>query len=732
MNPSSRHTLTEELALLRARIAEVEAQLEFSASDAVASDAVANDAVANDAVANDAVANDAVVGSRSPVAADDSSENPSSFENFEFGYWEWDIVENRSFMSEQLGLQENGQQRFKEWKSLVHPEDYPGTLRLLKTHLRGESEFYESLFRMRTRSGEWHWILSKGRVVSHGADGQPLRMIGVHIDVHDLHMDKELMHQLAEHLGDGIWLASARPHHLLYANPAFTQLLGDELRHWINKPLRFLLAFVHPEDRGRVRRSFRSALKDGRFEESFRILRPDTEIAHVLVRSFPIYGDNGEITRISGSVQDVSELTSARREKASLEEQLLHAQRIESIGRLTGGIAHDFNNILTAILGNVTLLKASLLRGRNDLSFLQSGLEHIERAGRDASDLTRQLLAFGRREASEPEVLTPELILDDLQRILKRLIRESILLEINCDPDCWFLEADASSIKQVILNLAVNASDAMPRGGQLSIEARNHCIEEEQLAELAQSSESSQAKHFGAEVRPGHYVCFTVSDTGSGIPPEILEQVFDPFFTTKNLHLGTGLGLSIVHGIVTQSGGHLRMESVPGLGSTFQVFLPALSSEAAQQRLHRQPESEKLLGQLLHQAPSDQCQHILVCEDQAAVLDLTARVLEHGGYRVTRARDAKQALAAHAQHRDLDLLVTDAVLPGASGTKLAHTLWHDQPELPVLLMSGYPEEEISLREFGESEIPLLRKPFEPHQLLKLVQELLGQESPEPQ
>jgi two-component system cell cycle sensor histidine kinase/response regulator CckA len=382
--PPSRSKLHEELAILEARMRELRAQIEAESG------------------ADDPP----------PKLHSDRDGAALALDGNDIGYWEWDIAESRTFVSRSwarlLGYEvEELEPGLRAWERLVHPEDFPQALWKLEAHLRGELESYEAEFRMRSRSGEYRWILSRGRVIERAEDGLPLRMTGVHIDVHKRHSNEELMQQLAKHLGDGIFLASVRPRSLLYANPAFERLLGGSAERWIGKPLRSLLALVHPEDRRRVRQSFRAALSDGRFAEQFQILRPAGELAHVHVRSFPIYDAEGRLIRLSGSIQDTTELVTARRDKASLEQQLVHAQRIESIGRLAGGVAHDFNNVLTAVLGNVALLKNSIRRGHGEPGFVEAGLDHIEHAAREAAELTRQLLIFGRRQELRPELLTP-------------------------------------------------------------------------------------------------------------------------------------------------------------------------------------------------------------------------------------------------------------------------------------------------------------------------------------
>jgi signal transduction histidine kinase/ActR/RegA family two-component response regulator len=376
--------------------------------------------------------------------------------------------------------------------------------------------------------------------------------------------------------------------------------------------------------------------------------------------------------------------------------QLLHSQQLDAIGQLAGGVAHDFNNILTVISGYTAFLLERLPpddSGREDVLGIQEATER-------AAALTQQLLAFGRKQVMQPEVIDIGEVITDTGRMLRRLIGEHIDLALVTGPLLSAVLADRGQLSQILVNLAVNARDAMPEGGRLTIEARDVPLTEEYAdAHLA--------------VEPGPYVRIAVSDTGHGMPPEVQEHIFEPFFTTKPQGRGTGLGLSTVFGIVKQFGGHIFVYSEPGQGTTVKIYLPraegAVTAEAAPRRVPATSGTET----------------ILVVEDEAGIRAIVRRVLEAQGYRVLQSANPKEALAEARQHREaIHLLLTDVVLPEMSGRQLAERLNADRPGLPVLYMSGYTDSAIVHQGRLDPSTEFLPKPFTPETLLRRVREVL--------
>jgi two-component system, cell cycle sensor histidine kinase and response regulator CckA len=381
-----------------------------------------------------------------------------------------------------------------------------------------------------------------------------------------------------------------------------------------------------------------------------------------------------------------------------LEEQLRQSQKMEAVGRLAGGIAHDFNNVLTAILGYSQILLTDLPEG----DARREDIQEIEHAATRAATLTRQLLAFSRRQVLQPQLLDLNGLVENLDKFLRRLIGEDIDLLVRASPDLWLVSADPGQMEQVIMNLVVNSRDAMPTGGKLTLETANMTLD----AQYAQRYIS---------VRPGEYVMLAVSDTGTGMDEATQARIFEPFFTTKGSGKGTGLGLSTVYGIVKQSGGNIWVYSEPGRGTTFKVYLPRETQTSDPVRLPR-TEATVLTG----------TETILLVEDEDAVRTLAGKVLRGLGYTVLEATLAREAVEIAGKHAPgIDLLLTDVVMPGHSGAELARMLMDSLPKLKVLYMSGYTDEAIIHHGVLAANIAYLQKPFTPTALATKVREVLS-------
>ncbi len=385
-------------------------------------------------------------------------------------------------------------------------------------------------------------------------------------------------------------------------------------------------------------------------------------------------------------------------ERQRLEEQLLQSQKMEAVGRLAGGVAHDFNNILTAIIGYSEFLLMSLEPGDP----LYRDVAEIKKAADRAADLTSQLLAFSRKQIMQPKVLDLNITVDNMGKMLRRLIGEDIQLVIALEPALGRVKADPGQVEQVIMNLAVNARDAMPEGGRLTIETRNVYLDEDYARQ-----------HL--DVQPGPYVMLAISDTGVGMDEETQSHLFEPFFTTKDVGKGTGLGLATVYGIVKQSGGHIEVESEVGTGTTFKIYLPQIEEEGDSARQTWRPDS-----------PLSGRETILLVEDEEVVRDLARRVLAQSGYTVLQARHGQEALQVCKDYEGtIHLLVTDVVMPGGmSGRQLAEQLIALRPEMKIMYISGYTGNAIAHHGVLDSGTAFLQKPFSPAELTKKVREVL--------
>jgi signal transduction histidine kinase len=387
--------------------------------------------------------------------------------------------------------------------------------------------------------------------------------------------------------------------------------------------------------------------------------------------------------------REMADRQAAESARNELEEQLRHAQKMEAIGRLSGGIAHDFNNLLTAIRGYSELLLTSLAG-----SPLRADVEEIFNAAERAATLTGQLLAFSRRQILSPEIIVLNQRVMDMSRMLNRLIGEHIAIDLHLATDLWSVRADVARLEQVLVNLALNARDAMPEGGRLAIETANRDIGAAQARVL--------------EVAPGPFVELLVRDTGIGIPADVQGRIFEPFFTTKPKGAGTGLGLSMVYGFVRQSGGTVTVQSTPGRGSAFSLLLPRTDDTSP-----TAPPTPRTLASTRKGSGT-----ILIAEDERALRRLSATVLRQAGYDTLEASDGQQALDLFTVHGSRILMVvTDVVMPRMGGIELAKRLRALRPGLPLLFVTGYVEQSETLHEQGT---PVLLKPFSPDALLKSV------------
>lgn len=479
-----------------------------------------------------------------------------------------------------------------------------------------------------------------------------------------------------------------------YVNPEFSRIVGysaDELQK------RHLIDLIVEEDKEAIRTlvSRRLGGLPARGRSSIRALRVDGAVIELQMYAARV--DLDEKAAFMGVVVDMTERKRAENELREREEHLRHAQKLEAVGRLAGGIAHDFNNLLMVIRGSVNLILMDPESQDN-----QGNLEEIVRATERAASLTRQLLAFSRKQVLRPVVINLNDALADLHRIMARLIGEEIELVMNSAPNLSSVRVDPGQLEQVVLNLVVNARDAMPTGGRIAIRTSN--------AELTRRD----ADRFPYRVVPGPYVCISFEDTGHGMPEHVLAQAFEPFFTTKEPGKGTGLGLSTVYGIVKQSGGYLWASSIPDTGSTFQVYLPAVDDKPSPAAPSAPPAIKRGFGT------------VLLVEDEEAVRSVTRRLLEHAGYQVLEAASGTEAVRIFEEFEaKIDLLLTDVVMPSMGGAALAEHLVATAPGLRVLYMSGYADKRHVREGVDEGSHAFIQKPFSAEELLEKVRKALN-------
>jgi PAS domain S-box-containing protein len=482
-------------------------------------------------------------------------------------------------------------------------------------------------------------------------------------------------------------------------NPAAERIFG-----WSeNEALGTRLPFVSAEKQEESLALRRRALLGEVFTEpELHRRRVDGSPIVVSVSTSPLRRPDGTIYGIMSILMDVTERKAAEEKRDRLtmtEEQLRQSQKMEAVRRLAGGIAHDFNNLLTAISGYSDLL----LHRLPEYSTLRRDVEEIRKAGDRAAALTRQLLAFSRRQILQPKVLDLNEVVTNMGQTLRGLVGEDIELSTDLSPSLSRVKADRGMIEQVIESLAVNARDAMPDGGRITVSTAD-----------AELSAAYAASH--PEVRPGPHVLLSVADTGQGMSDEVQSHLFEPFFTTKEREKGSGLGLATVYGIVQQSGGHIRVNSSPGRGSTFLIYLPRVETPEDGVRGTDRP-------LLLHPSPGTET--VLLTEDEEGVRRLAQEILSGNGYKVLEAGNGREALLLSEGHRgEIHLLLTDVVMPKMSGRELGERIRLQRPRLRILYMSGYTDDAVLRHGVLEDGIPFLQKPFTAEGLARKVREVL--------
>ena len=505
-----------------------------------------------------------------------------ALEGAEQGMWDWNLKTGRPIWddraTEMMGYtREEVEQSLSFWKHLVHPEDWPRVSEAFNRHIQGRSPSYEAEYRVRTKSGEWRWVLSRGKAVVYDTDGKPLRMMGTNLDI--------------------------------------TKRKADE------------------------------------------------------------------------------------QEREYLRVQLAQSQKMEAIGTLAGGIAHDFNNLLTVILGFSELL----LIGKDERDPSYADLQKIRGAARSGADLVRSILAFSRKSEISPRPINLNHEIETIKTLLRRTVPKMIDISLVLSPDLAKVNADPTQIEQILMNLAVNAKDAMPDGGKFSVGTANATLDDEYCA-----------THVGA--KPGDYAPLTVSDSGHGMDRETLQHIFEPFYTTKEIGRGTGLGLAMVYGIVQQNQGYITCDSEPGVGTTFKIYLPVIPMEAELEIRSEMP------------AVAPGTETILMVDDEELVRDLGKRILDRSGYTVVTAVNGKDALDMYKEKGDkISLVILDLVMPQMGGKECAQELLKLNPQAKVLVASGYASGGTRSDASQLGARGFVRKPYNIKQLLQSVRDILDSE-----
>jgi two-component system, cell cycle sensor histidine kinase and response regulator CckA len=498
---------------------------------------------------------------------------------------------------------------------------------------------------------------------------------------------EELFGLISENAADMIAVVNADGTRA-YNSPSYERLLG-----YSPEELRGTVAFeqIHPDDRAKVIAAAEEAKRSGHGKRvEYRMGHRDGSWVSLESTASVIRDGNGQAKKLVIINRDITE-------RKQLEQQLQMAQKVEAIGRLSGGIAHDFNNILGVIIGYTEAVQK---RMRPEDAFREA-IDEIQRAAKRAASLTQQLLAFSRKQVLEPTILDLNAVIRDMEKMLGSLMGEHVMLALALSDSLGMVKADRTQLEQVILNLSVNARDAMPGRGKLTIETSNLDMDEANPARPAY-------------MQPGSYVLLKVTDTGCGMTRELQAHIFEPFFTTKETGKGTGLGLATVYGVVKQSGGYILVNSEPEKGAAFEIYLPLIEAPA---EIANEPRARA--GR-----PRKSEATVLLVEDEDSLRKLTRNVLQELGYTVHEAADAGQALELAKKIGVIDLLLSDVVMPGMSGRALADALAMSHPDTRVLFMSGYTHGEIAKQGVIAAGMAILHKPFTREELVRRVEEAL--------
>ncbi|MEO5640767.1 MAG: PAS domain S-box protein [Sphingomicrobium sp.] len=580
-----------------------------------------------------------------------------------------------------------------QWPRIVHPEDVPGAAQIWAASLSSGAS-YETEFRIRRHDGEYRWHLVRALPIR-GDDGRVARWIGTNTDIHDQKLseaqtarDRDRLWSLSQ----DVMLVCGFDGVISSVNPSATRLLGFAGDELVGQTLD---EFVHPDDLASTAAEVGKLVAGATtlaFKNRYRARDGD-----YLLLDWTVVPEGDRIHAVG---RDITAEAAAADALAATEEALRQSQKMEAVGQLTGGIAHDFNNLLQGITGSLEIVQRRVAQGRYD--DLDRFITGARGAASRAAALTHRLLAFSRRQPLDPRAVRVNPLLSSMEDLVRRTIGERIDLAVVEADDLWLTLCDPNQLENAILNLVINARDAMPDGGKITIETCNANLD---------SGHKAQQR----DVRPGHYICVCVSDTGVGMSADVIARAFEPFFTTKPIGQGTGLGLSMIYGFARQSEGYARIYSEPGHGTTIKLYLP--------RHLGPDEHNEALPG-LTAAHVSDHGETVLVVEDDPVVRELIVEVLGELGYRTIEATDGPGGIALLQSPARIDLLVTDIGLPGLNGRQVADAGRAVRPGLKTLFMTGYAENAALASGFLEPGMTMITKPFAIEALASRVREIL--------
>jgi two-component system, cell cycle sensor histidine kinase and response regulator CckA len=633
-------------------------------------------------------------------------------EGSEDGFWDWDLLTGRIERSERwaamLGYTLSEiEPTLEGGLKLVHPDDLERCRKFRAPEQMRDVPRYDLEFRMKAKSGDWRWILNRGKIVTTARDGTPLRVAGMHTDITNLkRAQEELARQetqfrfIYETAPVGLSWVRRREGYTRLVNPAHERITGVPVAK--SRDSANYVEATHPDDRARQRQLSEQLYRGDieQFSVEKRYVHPDGKIVWAMhtarIYRDPVTHESQEVT----TLVDLTELKRADEEREKLRLKMLDSQKLESLGVLAGGIAHDFNNLLTVILANASIARSET----DDAAARAQHLTHVETAARRAADLCRQMLAYAGRGSFVIDRVDLGKLLRDTAQLLQVSISKKARLILAPAADLPPVEADISQLQQVVMNLVINASDALGEtSGEITLTTR-----------LARPSPGTGGVTHSFDLPDGVCVCVEVSDTGQGMTPATLARVFDPFFTTK--FAGRGLGLAAVLGIVRTHHGALTVESTPGRGSRFSLFLPAAAPVVETHPRNTRPPM----------APSAVAGTILVADDEPVVLATTDHLLRRFGYKTVLAIDGNEVVRQFRSNPNgFTAVLLDLTMPGLDGVEALREIRKLNPDVPVLLMSGYSEQDMLARIRDQGPVPVLRKPFSHEILLARLAEVIA-------
>lgn len=603
--------------------------------------------------------------------------------------WDWDIKNDSSNHSYQeaslFELTDSAQQKSPD-KAHIHPADIKRVNQDLQDHLDGKTEFYANKYRMVNENGSWSWVSSRGKVVSRDEDGQALRMVGTHSDI----TERELVSLIYKNSSQAMFVTD-RSNNIINANPAFTKMTGYSMEDVLGKNPKFLSSGKQSEDF--YKKMWNILQTTGHWEGEIYNKRKNGETYIESLHINTIVDANGNIDHFIAMFSDITE-------RKKTEETLRRAQKMDTIGQITGGISHDFNNLLGIILGNMDLLEYQVKL--EDKAKLR--LADMRKAGERAVALAKQLLGFSRRQTDKIIATNINVIIKGMNSLISRSVTPEIEIKHQIEPDLWLTNIDPGDFEDVLLNLTMNARDAMNGHGHLILKTSNSVLNKD----FCDSNPGAS---------PGEYVELAITDHGHGMTIKQQEHIFEPFFTTKEKGKGTGLGLAMVYSFITRSNGFIKIDSEIDVGTTFHIYLPKEHTEqTSEENLYSTKLSEK--NDITKYKGTE---IILIVDDEESLRFLAQELLQNSGYRVLTANDGLHALEQLSKEPNINLLFSDVVMPGGmNGYELAEQAKTKFPKLKILITSGY-ETHIAVSDNQKQfKANILEKPYSSLKLLKFI------------